>query len=356
MRNDVAVIGGGVVGSAIALALARRGLHVVMLEAEAELGLGASGTNSGILHSGFDSIPGELETKMILRSTPGRDAVIEALGLPVLRCGAVMADAPGTYPRNRVRARRSPDGALEIPGEWVTDPVAWTLGLAAAAQALGAQVRTGFRVVEIDPGLVVTSADDAVVEAGAVVNAAGLHADDVAAAAGEVGSFAIFPRKGEFLVFEGAIERIRLPTPTKRTKGVLAFPTVDGHTIVGPTAVDGSDKADWSVRASAREELLAAAVRMAPELEGRSPVFAYAGLRPAGASGANYVIGESKVLPGLMHAAAIRSTGLSASLGIGEHVAELLAPGHAVAPLPNVDPPAPDREPWWRRTARVRGA
>ena len=94
--SDVAVIGAGVVGCATALALARRGASVVLLEAEAEPGLAASGTNSGILHTGFDSSPGELETQLILRSAQLRDPVLEALGLPVLRCGARLRPiAPG---------------------------------------------------------------------------------------------------------------------------------------------------------------------------------------------------------------------------------------------------------------------
>src|SRR5712691_1780123 len=82
---EVAVIGAGVVGCATALALARRGVAVALLEAEAEPALGASATNSGILHTGFDSPPGELETELILRSAVLRDAVLGALGLPVLR-------------------------------------------------------------------------------------------------------------------------------------------------------------------------------------------------------------------------------------------------------------------------------
>ena len=65
--NSVAVIGGGVVGAAVTYTLARRGVSAVLLEAEDELALGASGTNSGILHTGFDSVPGELETRLILR-------------------------------------------------------------------------------------------------------------------------------------------------------------------------------------------------------------------------------------------------------------------------------------------------
>ena len=75
--SDVAVIGAGVVGCATALALARRGASVTLLEAETEPGLAASGTNSGILHTGFDSSPGELETQLILRSAQLRDPVLE---------------------------------------------------------------------------------------------------------------------------------------------------------------------------------------------------------------------------------------------------------------------------------------
>ena len=71
----VAVIGGGVVGAAVAHALARRGVAAVLLEADDELALGASGTNSGILHTGFDSHPGELETRLILRSNELRPRV-----------------------------------------------------------------------------------------------------------------------------------------------------------------------------------------------------------------------------------------------------------------------------------------
>src|SRR3954468_17396678 len=88
--TEVAVAGAGVVGSAVALALARRGVAVALLEAEAEPGLAASGTNSGILHTGFDSPPGELETTLILRAAALRDPVLEALPGPVWRCAAVV--------------------------------------------------------------------------------------------------------------------------------------------------------------------------------------------------------------------------------------------------------------------------
>ena len=77
--------------------------------------------------------------------------------------------------------------------------------------------------------------------------------------------------------------------PTKRTKGVLVFPTIDGKVVAGPTAVDQEDPGDWSVRPQAREEILPKAVAMFPPLAGAEPIFAYAGLRPAG-RGVNYLI------------------------------------------------------------------
>src|SRR5690349_18653957 len=91
---EVAVVGAGVVGCAAALALGRRGVSVALLEAESEPALWASGTNSGILHTGFDSVPGELETELILRAAALREPLLDGLDIPVLRCGAVMRGRP----------------------------------------------------------------------------------------------------------------------------------------------------------------------------------------------------------------------------------------------------------------------
>jgi glycerol-3-phosphate dehydrogenase len=375
--NDapVAVIGGGVVGAAVIYTLARRGVSAVLLEADDELALAASGTNSGILHTGFDSTPGELETRLILRAGELRDAVVDELGVPVLRCGAVLRPQVGSGDdetiaslaaaarTNGVAVTLGDDGSLHVPGEAVTDPVAYTLALASAAAAAGAPVRTGARVEAIERagGRLVLRAGGDDVTCDLVVNCAGLHADFVARLAGDA-SFQIYPRKGEFLVFDsptgGPLAEILLPVPTKRTKGVLVFPTIDGKVVGGPTAHEQEDKDDWAVRDEGRAEVLAKAVAMLPELEGREPIAAYAGLRPAGRD-ANYVIGPSPACPRLINVAAIRSTGLTASLGIAEHVVGLLAEqGLALGPdRPLAPGPAPEPAgPWWRRTAAHRAA
>src|SRR2546425_142383 len=366
----VCVIGGGVVGAAVTLELARRGVEVMLLEAEEALGLGASGTNSGILHTGFDSPPGTLETRLILRSAELREGVLEILGVPMLRCGAQVHGSRD----DREALRRLADGArrngveveladdrLDVPGETVTDPVRLTLALARAAEGFGATVLRSTRVERIRCGeeLVLGGPEGEVAGCRAAVNCAGLFADAVAGAAGD-DHFRIFPRKGEFVVFEPGpggmpIDHVVLPVPTARTKGILVFPTCDGKITAGPTARDQEDKRDWTVAPSAARELIDEARRRVPALEGCEPIASYAGLRPAGADGVNYLIERSRACPRLVHVAAIRSTGLSACLGIAEHVASLLEEAGIVLrvrePLTSVEVSRLEG-PWWSRSAR----
>lgn len=375
-HTTVAVIGGGVVGVAVLYTLAHRGVDAVLLEADDALAYGASGTNSGIVHTGFDSTPGELETALILSAAKLRDRVLDALNIPVLRCGAellphndsdraTVAVLAEKAARNGVTVHvRTEDGALLVPGESVTDPVAYTVALGDAAVRAGATIKINAAVEGLESdtdGLTVHLADGEGLTCDVAVNCAGLNADTIARLVGD-DSFEIYPRKGEFFVFElpsgATLDRILLPVPTPRTKGVLVFPTVDGRIVAGPTAVDQEDKSDWTVRPEAGREVLDKAVARFPPLDGLHPVASYAGLRPAG-RGVNYVIGPSAVCGRLINVAAIRSTGLTASLGIGAHVAELLGDlgvqvgaERAPAPAPAVPPAA---VPWWQRTVRHHG-
>jgi glycerol-3-phosphate dehydrogenase len=346
MPVSYAVVGGGVVGCAVALALARRGRAVTLFEAEREVGLAASGTNSGILHTGFDSHLGELETALILRAAPLRDEAIRALGIPVRRCGARMRNAPPEVEQNAqilgVPVARDGSDVL-VPGESITNPVAMTQAFCTEAERVGASLRLGQRVADDLPDYDV------------VVNCAGLFADEVARMFGD-DSFAITPRKGEFLVFpdtDPGLAEILLPVPTPRTKGILVFPTLDGHICCGPTAVDLTDKSDWSVREEARKALHEQTRGMLPELVAE-PLFAYAGLRPAGANGENYVVGWSSYSDRLLNVAAIRSTGLTAALGIADHVCSDLM-GIESSPVPYGRGMASVDGLWWRRTAAYRG-
>jgi glycerol-3-phosphate dehydrogenase len=363
MDAEATVVGAGVVGAASALALARRGVSVAVVEAN-EPGSAASGANSGIVHTGFDSTPGELETELIIRSGELRPAVLDAIGAPFRRCGATVRGPEDELARgarrNGVEVVRRGDGLLDVPGEAITDPLAYTLGLVAATRRFGTEVRTGFLVASIrtvDGGLALESEGGEVLGSRVVINCAGLHADVVARLAGD-DSFQIYPRKGEFLVFEPpadeTLDRILLPAPTRRTKGVLVFPTIDGKVIAGPTAVDQDDKSDWSVRPAARSEILPQAAAMWPPLEGATEIAAYAGLRPAG-RGVNYLIERSRACERLINVAAIRSTGLTASPGIAERVCRLVErAGLELRPEALLEPAgaAPAAAPWWELAAQ----
>ena len=335
-EEQVAIVGAGVVGCALAYELACRGVPALLLEAEPELASCASGSNSGIVHTGFDSKEGELETELILRAGVLREQR-SAWPAPLLRCGARLRAPEGpdrpagvravavlaaNAARNGVLAEHPAPGELHVPGEAVTDPRAYACALAAAAAGAGATVRTATPVAALTraPGAVALELRGGErLLARAVANCAGLQADELAASAGER-PFGVYPRKGEFLVFEqppGApLTEILLPLPSAAGKGVLVFPTVDGHVIAGPTARDRTDKHDWSVEPDAAELVLDRARRAFPLLEGAAPIASYAGLRPAGRDGANYVLRHSATVPGLVHAGAIRSTGLTAAPAI----------------------------------------
>ena len=222
---EVAVVGAGVVGSRDGAGARAQGrLGRSCSRRRRSPALAASGTNSGILHTGFDSVPGELETELILRSAALRDPVLGG----ARRAGAALRGAACAraserseswprWPRTRsATASRSccaSDGALKVPGEAVTDPVAYTLALAAAAARHGAELRTGFAWPPCDragTGSCSRAPAGERVRCRMVVNCAGLHADEVARLAGD-DSFEIYPRKGEFLVFD--------PPPASRSSG-----------------------------------------------------------------------------------------------------------------------------------------
>jgi glycerol-3-phosphate dehydrogenase len=351
---DVAIIGAGVVGTAIARTLARYDLSVVVLDAATDVGTGTTKANTAILHTGFDAVPGSLESRLLRRgSALLRDYAAQA-GIPVERTGALLVAWTGeqrrALPEIEDKARqngytairpisaaalyqREPHlgpgalAGLEIPGESVICP--WTTPLAYATEAVraGVRLRLGRRVtaVRAEPGGHALATTSGTVNSRWLVNAAGLGADDIDAMLGG-GGFAIRPRRGELIVFDKLarplLGSVLLPVPTAQTKGVLVAPTVYGNVLLGPTAEDIDDRSDTGTTAAGLAALLEAGSAIIPELTGEQITATYAGLRAA-TEHRDYQI---RVEPGLRYAcvAGIRSTGLSASLGIAEYVVDQL--------------------------------
>jgi glycerol-3-phosphate dehydrogenase len=166
-----------------------------------------------------------------------------------------------------------------------------------------------------------------------VVNAAGLYSDRVDAMLGGDGGFTIRPRRGELIVFDKLarplIGSILLPVPTAQSKGVLVAPTVYGNVLLGPTAQDIDDRRDTATTTDGLGSLTAAGRRILPRLLDEEVTATYAGLRAA-TEHRDYQV-RVDATRRYACAAGIRSTGLSASLGIAEHVVGLM--GEAGLPL-----------------------
>ena len=347
---DVVIVGAGVVGTAIARTLARYSLNCVLAEAAADVGTGTSKANTAILHTGFDAKPGSLESRLLSRGSALLRSYAAAAGIPVESTGALLVawtrEQLAALPAIEANARRNgylavrgvgagelygrePElgpgalGALEIPDEAIICP--WTTPLAFATEAVGAGVRLllGTQVTRV-------AAAGECYELGTtrgplrcrwVVNAAGLGSDTIDRMFGGDG-FTIKPRRGELIVFDklarNLLRSILLPVPTARTKGVLVAPTVYGNVLLGPTAEDVADRTDTATTASGLGALVAAGRRILPGLAEEEVTATYAGLRAATEHSDYQIYVDAKRRYACV--GGIRSTGLSASLGIAEYI------------------------------------
>ncbi|MEU7692644.1 NAD(P)/FAD-dependent oxidoreductase [Microbispora hainanensis] len=358
---DVAVVGGGVVGAAVARELAGRAhdgraLSVVLAEASPDVGDGTSKANTAILHTGFDATPGTLESRLVRRGYELLGGYAERTGIPVERTGALLvawtgeelAALPGLADKAAKNGYREceivgPDevyrlvpalgpgalGGLTVPGESIVCP--WTTTLAYATEALsrGARVLLNTRIegVEHDDGqATVLRTNRGPLRARWVVNAAGLGSDAVDRLFGHE-RFTVTPRRGELLVFDKMARplatRIVLPVPSSRGKGVLISPTIYGNVMLGPTAEDLRDRADTSTSEEGFAFLVDKGLALMPALMSEEVTASYAGLRAATEHGDYQVhldAGRRYLVLG-----GIRSTGLTASMALAEHAAGLLA-------------------------------
>ena len=369
-RFDIAVVGGGVVGLAILRRFAMAGLKCVLLERGADILSGASKGNSALLHTGFDAPPGSLELQCMKAGYAEYLEIRERLNLPLIESSAlvvawnegeraalagIVAKAHGNgvadvgeISRRELR-RREPElaqgalAAVAVPGEHIVDP--WSAPLAYAHQAL-AQGAVILRNAEVTGGKLVNGewrmvSGQGDISARVVINAAGNFGDIVEGIA-RPSPFAIRPRKGQFVVFDKPaaklLRAIILPVPGERTKGVVLFRTAFGNLAIGPTAEDVEEREVACCDGATLERLKTRAIEMVPALADIGINAIYAGLRPA-SDRKDYVI-EAVKDRNWITAGGIRSTGLTAALGIAQHVSRLYTKNFGKLP------PKPARIAW----------
>lgn len=264
---DAVVIGGGIVGVAIADALlaARPGSSVMVLDKENRLGMHASGRNSGVLHAGFYYSPDSLKARLTRRGNEMLHEFCDEHGVPVRRCGKLVvtrsaeelavlgvlharAVANGvpvqlvdeTQARELEPLARTAHRALWSPTTSSASPYAVIEALVQRVQRRGGVVALGAKVLRAGPGVVRTRTE--VLHAGHVVNAAGLQADRVARWFGMCDDYVVLPFKGLYWYGDwepGRLQRHVYPVPDPREPflGVHLTVAADGRVKVGPTAI-----------------------------------------------------------------------------------------------------------------------
>jgi glycerol-3-phosphate dehydrogenase len=351
---DVAIVGAGVVGCAMARRFALERAKVVLLERGADLLSGASKANSAILHTGFDAPPGSIELSCMQAGYAEYLSIRESFNLPLLETGAMVvawSDAEKTA-LDGIEAQARMNGvdnvrrlkpseirtrepelssraleALLVPGEHIIDPWSPFLAYLLQAKAHGAEISFATEVVggNFDGKVWMLQTSTGERRARTVINCAGLYGDRLDARLLGSAAFEIRPRKGQFVVFDKAAARllrtIILPVPSERTKGVVLTRTAFGNVLVGPTAEEQDDRERATVEEDALRGLIARAAEMVPALAHVDVTAVYAGLRPA-TEEKGYRI-STRPDRNWITVGGIRSTGLTASLGIARHVYKL---------------------------------
>ena len=350
---DVVVIGGGIVGTAILRELSKYEISCLLVEKEPDLSIGTTKANSAVCHAGFDAPTGSWKQKTNVRGNELYHQLQDDLDLDIRWTGSLVVattdeelqqlqillergKANGVkglviLTREEVLAKEpnltTAKAALWAPTAGVLWPFGCAIAFAQCAVQNGAQVIrdcavTGF--VKEDGAVTVVNTTKGAIRTKAVINAAGIYAEEIARLAGD-DSFTITPRKGEYILFDktaapSLVWGIVFPCPTEKSKGILVCTTTHGNTFIGPNAQDQDSKEDTAVTPAGMDEIIAGARRLIPNLPLGASITEFAGLRAVSDTG-DFVLGASKV-PGFFNAAGTQSPGLSAAPAIAEVLAE----------------------------------
>lgn len=352
-RYDIAVIGCGVVGAAVARQLSQYRLSVCVLEKENDVAVGTTKANSAIIHAGYDPRPGSLMAKLnargvelvkelapklhfpyqpigslLLAFTEENLETVEVLyqrgrhngvpGLKILSADEVREMEPNVNPEVK--------GALYAPSAGIVSP--WRMALAFAESA----VRNGVELRRNCPVTGISKTKDGyeldtpsgMISAQYVVNSTGVDAFTVACLLKQP-TYKMKPSRGEYYLMDkcagNTVHHVIFQCPTKVGKGVLVSPTVDGNLIVGPNAEPVEGSLDTGTTAEGLAFVRKMALLSVPGLNWRDSIRNFAGVR------ANTNIDDFQIHwlePGFLDVAGIKSPGLSSAPAIGEYVAELL--------------------------------
>jgi glycerol-3-phosphate dehydrogenase len=372
-RANIVIIGGGVVGCAVARTVSARWSDVFLVEQMPKLGMGASTRNSGVIHSGIYYTPGSLKARLCVTGNRMMYEFCGAHRVPHRNCGKLVVahdakqiselerlaengrangvEGLRIIDRSAVRAREphiEAATALLVPSTGILSAEDLVKTLARIATELGTNLLTRARVTRLEPrkdGIAVTLVEgdasdgselvEETIEAGCVVNCAGLYADEIAALLGNR-NHRIYPVRGEYRELVRAKSHLvnhlvyPLPHADGLSLGVHLTRTLWDTVLVGPTADYIDEKNDYERNRLPVEEFVRRAKPMLPEITSADMQLAYSGIRaklvPPGHGGvADFVIERDANVPRAIQLIGIESPGLTSSLAIAEKVAALVA-------------------------------
>ena len=352
---DVVIIGAGVSGSAIARELSRYKVKMCVLEKEEDVCCGTSKANSGIVHAGYDAVPGTLKAELNVKGNEMMEQLSKDLDFLFQRTGSLVIGLdegamPGLqklYDRGRENGVKGlkilnrdevlsmePNvtgdvyAALYAPSAGIVCPFGMNIALAENACVNGAEFRFNTEVLDIrktEAGYEIRTSQG-VFQTKCVVNAAGVYADEFHNMVSKK-KIHITPRRGEYCLLDknagNHVSRTIFTLPSKYGKGVLVTPTAHGNLLIGPTAVDIEDKEGTNTTREGLDEVILKAGQSVKDIPARQVITSFAGLR-AHEDGSEFIIGEVEDAEGFIDCAGIESPGLTSCPAIGRMVSEIL--------------------------------
>lgn len=350
---DIAIVGAGITGCAIARQLARFDLSICVVEAANDIALGASKANGGLVHAGYDPAPGTVKAQVNARGCELYGTWAQELGFLFRRTGSMVlgfsdedrAHLEQLWCNGHVNGvpeltiidperihglepRASADAtcALWCPSTGFVDP--FEVAIAALENAVANGVKI-MRSAPVEAIKVAGSGDDVRftlatpvgnVRCRHLINAAGNGAADISHMAGAE-EFQMVWRQGNIVVLDKEPRTLMplYPVPTPVSKGVIVTGTVHGNTVITATAAV-REAGDTQTYASDVNALLTGARKLVPDLDTRRVVRAFAGGRPVIQGTNDFFIGQSAVVPGLFQAAGIQSPGVASAPAIAERM------------------------------------
>ncbi len=357
IHSDILIIGAGITGTAVAQALSRFNATICVVDRACDIADGATKANSGIVHAGYDAVPGTLKAKYNVRGASLYPDLCKRLDVPYIRCGAMVIalsrdDVPMLYMLEergkangvsglqivngtealRMEPNLNPDvvAALEIGSSAIVSPYELAFALADDAAVNGTRFFFGQEIISVsrsDNRLWSVCSSSETFVAKVVINCAGASGAVIHNLISDQ-HLNIIHRRGQYYLLDRAqvqpFSRTVFQCPTRMGKGVLISPTVHGNLIIGPNAEDIADPLDTETTDEGLAEVIAKAALTWPSLSARTNITNFSGVRAHLETG-DFIVGAVSGAPGIFEAVGIESPGLSSAPAIAEDLAAMVS-------------------------------